>query len=124
VQDTESESESVGDQVTETCIGPAPVKAYLAVDSGCSRLPDSICGAGRTGTASVVGVVVFVVLVVGSVNCVVVGVVTTCAPSLVEPGFETGAEVVGVTLLTGWMGDVAVVLVEVDGAVVGTPEVP
>jgi hypothetical protein len=29
--------------------------------------------------------------------------------------------VVGVTLLTGWMGDVAVVLVEVDGAVGGTP---
>jgi hypothetical protein len=123
-QDTDSESESVGDQLAETCIAPTPLKAYLAVESGCSRTPVSVCGAGRTGAATVVGVVVFVVLVVlvvGAVNSVVDGAVATCPPSIVAPGFTTGVEVVGVTLLTGWVGGAAVVLVEVDGAVVGSP---
>ncbi len=122
--DTESESKVEGDQLTATCVGPAPLNVYLAVASvGCWRYPVQIWGAVWAGVvpmaAPFAGGAVVVVVVVGASTGEVV------TPRL--PPYVVGAsfwdEVVCVRALTGWMreGVVVVLVVLVDVEVGGSP---
>jgi hypothetical protein len=73
--DTDSESRVEGDQLTETCVAPAPLKVYLAVASvGCCSSPVQIWGAVWAGAAPMAALFAggAVVAVVGAVAGAVV----------------------------------------------------